>query len=291
MQWSRCSRHPSIVAHWGCADCGNKMCSTCVKTIKKESRDFYICPNCSGRCEDLRPSTQDDQSWLELLGTSFSYPVKNGGWLLLLLSVVFFYVMDILVSFMFVVGIIFAIVLSGYMSMYLFDVARESSQGEDDLPSWPQLDFGEAGYTYLVVLLAVFFSFLPIFILLPGDLVAFLVPNQSANNTALLIFLLFAGVFYLPMALLVAAIFRNPLAPNPLIVVPAIYRVIGPYTAVFALWSVAMGLYILSVSLAPQLPLVGVLFIRFTWFYFLVVGMRALGLLFRQYKSEFSWLD
>jgi hypothetical protein len=108
------------------------------------------------------------------------------------------------------------------------------------------------------------------------------------------------------MALLAVAMKDTPIAANPLIVVPAIFRAPVEYLVTVVLMGVILGLYnsgddVIGAIFPRGLTthrmdrLFGYLGCKAIWFFFqlylLAVNMRILGLLYLTKKRKLAWFE
>lgn len=146
-----CAEHPGAAAAFGCDSCGRLLCSDCIE----EGHRLYFCRLCGERALplDRREGATTNvrrarlaraeaarYGWLEAL----AYPLRGYGgyafWAYLAVIAVFSVIENVLI----VGGCLTLIprgVLSALVTPFLFDIARTTAEGENELPDWPEWEF------------------------------------------------------------------------------------------------------------------------------------------------------
>ncbi len=258
---------------WECSWCNAVLCGDCVEEV---GAGMVTC-SCGGACKpyvSLEKETQilnDEKLSLGKLLSAFTYPLSTNGIIMLVIGAVIVG-FSMFIRFMSgsAVGILIGFVGSSYLLAFVMDILLHTGNGKDEVPDWPDIIHYRsiAGLGSLAVLISY----------LPAILYCWKVPDFSVG-TAVILF--FGGTFYMPMALLYVAVHRGIKALNPFVVLPAIFRVLVPYTMTLAvLFSVQIAALILS-SVFTSIPVAGYLLIAVATLYFSMVQMRMLGLVYR----------
>jgi hypothetical protein len=196
-------------------------------------------------------------------------------------------------------SILAKIVAAGYLFSYMQNIIHATANEEEEMPELPGFDdvFGGAfrlGATVLISFtMPITFGLLKVF-------TEFDIPTSAIVATMVL------GCLYFPMAFLAVAMKDSALAANPLVVIPAIFKVPAGYlvTAVFV-----VGVYGLKKAgdvvtffakaegyvtrdMSTLFLTFGIrAFWQFASVYLLTVSMRILGLLYVTNKRKFGWFD
>ena len=230
-------------------------------------------------------------SFLALAPRAFSYPLKKGGWLLLLLGTALFVVLDVLSGAPFI-GILFAVFWGGYLCAYMMKIIASSAKGEGEMPDWPAFrDFwADILAPYFSVLLTVVFALLPAVVyFFVGSEVPFDRAFAVLEDRAFLI-LFGCAFFYVPMALVALTIIGLGGALNPFLVLFSILKVFGQYLVACLLIAVLIALRVASARYLAGLGLiVGAVADGFLSLYFIVVEMRILGLIYCANEDRLGW--
>jgi hypothetical protein len=285
-----CKDHPSIMAMWQCQSCHNYFCDQCIIVRKLGIAQAEVCKVCKGMCVSLTPEERGIQPepFSKQLLSSFSYPFKGEGVIILIAGGIFFWILEFIAS-RSIFGIIIAIFLSGYIAAYMLKVINSSGNGDDELPDWPE--FYDFWNTIFRPLFFVFgtgaFCFAPV--------VFHAVYSISMGWSVTDLYtdplwwgLITLGFLYFPMGMLAVAMFDNAAALNPLLVVPSIVRVFPQYLIACTIFALT---YILSFIGNPLdfLPFLGPLLSVVLSLYFLMVEMRILGIIYHANQERLGW--
>jgi len=179
------------------------------------------------------------------------------------------------------------------------NIIHSTAAGDEEMPGWPPFD-GLAG-CFFQLAGAVVFAF--------GIAIALYCVAVFGEQPAVGIYLIPAlvlGCLYFPMALLAVAMKDSPLAANPLVVVPAIFKVPLEYLITVVVLALVMGIrasgepLISSVfprgltthSMPKLFAYLGVEgFWKLAEVFLLAVNMRILGLLYLTKKHRLGWFD
>jgi hypothetical protein len=179
------------------------------------------------------------------------------------------------------------------------NIIHATANEEEQMPDLPAFDelFGSA-FRFGVTVLVCFIVPITLTVLKSFD-----VMDVSASA---LIATMVLGCLYFPMAFLAVAMKDTALAANPLVVVPAIFKVPLGYLVTLV---VVIGVFALrqfgdfaayfagatSYSTKSMSTLYEIFALRAVWclvsVYLLTVSMRTLGLLYVTNKQKFGWFD
>jgi hypothetical protein len=233
---------------------------------------------------------------------AFVYPFRGSGLLLLIATTFVLALLDFLGSWW--LFFILKIVAYGYLFCFMQNLIHATANEEEQMPDLPGFDDVLGGAWRLTVTVLVSFG-LPILLgvlkilsALPGSDFKLEIPSGAIMATTML------GCLYFPMAFLVVAMKDTALAANPLIVVPAIFKVpLGYFVTalivmgIFALrhfGGAAAGLASITTYRTRDMSTMFLTFgMRALWslasVYLLTVSMRILGLLYVTNKQKLGW--
>ena len=214
----------------------------------------------------------------------FAYPLRDGGLLRWILASVLYFICMVSIS-MSARGLIISAPLFGYLCTYLLNMANASGDGNDTVPSWPEIGLGLAG-TFFMFVMTVVLVFLP-----PVAYIVFSI--WKGIPLQYVIVLLFLSVFLLPMALMRVSMLQSLEALNPLVLLRSIGRVLTPYMGLCLVMTFVNTLESVASAFASLIPVpyVGLFINAFLSFYALMVTFRLLGLFYFIYRKELDWLS
>ena len=315
-----CANHPDAEAAWWCQTCGGFWCGAC--SARGDGKPH--CPRCGSRTVSLntgqpqatakaplslrappQPASKGGDhpgSFYSSLGAALLYPIKGTGREIIAGWVVFNAILAIL-SFFPLIGLITSLIglfVTAYVCAYVFTLISSSASGEDDPPDWPDIhsiwdDIFRPAALLAATLLVVF---LPtwIWLLFPWICSFF---NISTDESSLLRFigsltllrlLVVLGAMCLPMTLLSVAMYNGLGGLNPVRILVAIVKVLGPYLVVCVLMILVLAGYI-AFGYLPRIPVVSRVLSAGVFMYFLMVEMRLVGLIYRFYMLRLNWFD
>jgi hypothetical protein len=253
-------------------------------------------------------------SFARSLDGLFMYPLRGSGLPMLLLGTVFFYAVELILwlsgfSFFFMaIGLIVAVLMSAYQSMFFVSVLNKSATGDDDLPGWPDITAGEMISDLLKFVGAAVIAFLPVWVCLAAAIFMtasavhrgvsdFAQQVENAPDTGVLAIIallsLPVGILYYPMALLSNSIFGTPLVSfNPVFVFRSIVGSMKDYlicTLVFFVSFIAVLLLKAFFNALP-LPFITGIFVMFIGLYATTLEMRLLGVFYRYNQAKLKWM-
>ena len=291
-----CKHHPKIPGRYYCSHCQLYFCEVCVTT----RGPLKACRHCGTECVPVQVRLQGPtapKGFFARFPSAFIYPFRGSGVLMLLVSALVLSFAEGLTGAWMYIPIMIA--AYGYIFSFMQNIIHATANEEEEMPGLPGFDdvFGGA-FRFGVTVLICF-----------GPPVAFAVLKFFEvydAPTELLITTMVLGCLYFPMAFLAVAMKDTALAANPLVVIPAIFKVPLGYLVTC---TVVVGVYLLRLlgdALAGGAQSVGyhtrdmsVMFLTFglrsIWglgkVYLLIVSMRTLGLLYVTNKPKFGWFD
>ena len=178
----------------------------------------------------------------------------------------------------------------GYIYSYLQNVIHTTAHGDEHEPSLPDIsDIGEdLGAPFVQLMLTVILCFGPTIAAVVW--LYFFEGGQLGAIGALAAGL--AGCFYFPMAFLTVAMFDSVGGINPIVVIPAIFKVPLQYLVAFLLMTAGVAVYIFGLRGLPSLipiPFLPTLIGGFIFLYLLTVMSRILGLLYYLNRHKLGW--
>jgi len=238
------------------------------------------------------------QSFYRRLPGVFAYPLRGAGIFVLIVCTVVISALDFVSAGW--ISIFVKMIFFGYLFSFMQNIIHSTASGDDEMPGWPSFD-GLYGCFFRLAgaALVSFGAALALY------LIAFFNEESSAGSTFMIPALIF-GCLYFPMALLAVAMKDTPLAANPLIVMPAIFKAPLQYLVAVLVLALVMGLR------ASGAPVIHAIFPRelmthsmpklfaylgaravwgFAGVYLLAVNVRILGLLYVTKKKQFAWFE
>ncbi len=286
-----CFYHPVSAAAYSCTKCCHDLCAACAKQELIGGKRFPFCRHCGGKCVGVGQSAIPQQKrrakFGELLPTTFTYPLKGNGLILLITGSFFFGFLDFITSarvprplFILVLTLVVKAIMFGYLFAFMQKIVSASADGDDHPPSWPEVtDIGQDVFHPFWLFFATAVACFG-----PGF---FLYAYQPLPGIALMLI----GAFYFPMALLAVAMSDSLGGLNPLIVFSAILKVPGPYTVSV----IACGFLVLVRTWVPaviaemNVPFVSWFAVSGAALFLVMVEMRILGILYYTNKEKFGW--
>lgn len=215
---------------------------------------------------------------------ALSYPIRRGGWIMIVLGAVFSVILDVLQAAP-LFGLVVAVFGAGYFGSFYLSIINSTMIDRDEVPEWPDFsDFMDDILSPLLRLIGlVIFSFLPAFVLMffwDEDAV-WCIPAMCAA--------LAWGSFYFPMATMATLAFGGLGAALPHIVLPGIFRSLPGYLLVVAALILGFVISSLAEMLAAHIPYIGWFVAAAVGFYGLMFQGRLIGLLYRVKRDKLGW--
>ena len=186
------------------------------------------------------------------------------------------------------VGGIIGLALTVYACCYLLSVVRSSAGSEDEPPDWPDLGnwWDEAVKPLVLLLGAIMIS------LGPAAAAWAFQPEGRPGLQTLTWALLVAGLLWLPMNILAAAMFESLPAWNIVRTVVACFRVGLPYLLACAAMAAIVALvWAMERFLTPHIPVFGTVVSSGIGLYLMMAEMRIIGLIYRFHEDRIGWFS
>lgn len=295
-----CKHHPKTPGRFRCPKCNLFYCELCVTSRNVGSVQHKFCRQCGTQCIPVRVQVARPSSgkgFFSRLPGAFVYPFRGSGLLVLIIATIIFALLNAISG---GIAIFASMAALGYLFSYMQNIIHCTASEDDEMASLPGFDglFG----AFLTLAGTVLVSFgLPI-----GLAVAKFFFDVEGISTSALIATTVLGCLYFPMAFLAVAMKDSVMAANPLVVIPAIFKVPVGYLAtafvVVAVFGVRqlgdIGMFVAK-SEGYATKEMSTLFITFGlrmfWsflsVYLLTVSMRILGLLYVTNKHKFGWFS
>lgn len=295
---NKCKTHTRTSARFRCPQCNHYFCELCVNARSGQGDAKRYCRACASECIPLKvegPKTAAPKSFYSRVPGAFLYPFRGNGVLLLIGVTILFAVLRFLT--LGIIGILMMIVATGYLFSFMQTIIHSTVAGDETMPDMPGLD--ELGSACWAMVGTVLISFWPAILLgILSEWFDMPIPDWVIDAALAL------GALYFPMAFLAVAMKDTVLAANPLVVLPAIFKMPFAYlTAAIILAIVfagrSFGDWVME-RLGEQVfktrsvgEMVTIIGLRMVWsligMYLLTVSMRILGLLYVSYKTRLGW--
>lgn len=140
---SGCTGHPLTPARFRCQGCGRALCRDCIR----EGHRLLFCAYCGEQALPLAPGAAANSRDLrreERLGAPYTladalrFPFRGEGSYLLWGYVLFLSMVDLL-PLVGILSLVVRLVIGLLLPGLVFGIARESAEGGDELPDWPDL--------------------------------------------------------------------------------------------------------------------------------------------------------
>jgi hypothetical protein len=300
-----CKYHPKSPARWMCVPCHLHFCDLCVASRAGGAHTGKFCRRCSSECVEvalrLVPEGADKANFFVNIPKAFAYPFKGSGLIVLITGAVLFGFMDFVESILparrlllLRATLLIQVFYVGYLFAFQQRVVHTAAQGLDEPATWPEVSefWSDVLRPFLQLLAAVLVSFGPaLALLLWAGMDATSGGSPGGGKALLSIPLALAGAVYFPMALLAVAMFDNVVGLNPLVVVPAIFKVPLEYFAVLVVMALIFVVRVVQVLLLELLPIPVLpdLISAAFGLYFFTVEMRMLGLMYFAKRDRLGW--
>jgi hypothetical protein len=298
---TRCKFHPRSAPRFFCPKCQGSFCEMCVNTRQVAGESKWFCRKCAVECMsvDVSEEAPAEIPFAAQLVGAFKYPFKGDGIVLMCVGTILFLVVDgarWISGFAPIYGLIAVILLTifgtGYLTAFLRRVITSTAQGDEEMPEWPEIDdfASDVFVPFAQFIGTVLFCFAPMI----GLTVYALVGSHGDSawlgwaTTATMLF----GCVYFPMAFTAVAMSDSIAGVNPMVVIPSIMRVLGPYlltVVVLAVILLVRWLLFRFLGIVLPIPFLPTIITSLIGLYLLVVEMRILGLLYRNNKDRLGW--
>jgi hypothetical protein len=284
----KCIDHPDREAKWQCESCGTLFCENCVKMVGMRAVSVAVCPLCGQKCDDLQRIEESlisrEPTFWEGLPHVLGYPFLKDGPFILVAGALFFAIAEFMANFTFLIGIIFSILITGYLLRYYASVMYRTARGRPDPPTWPDFDpaslFEESFSTIVKFIAPAIISYAPA--------VLYLYFGPRAVD-AVFFALVALGSLYYPMGLAIAVI-DDRAGLNPVPVIRSILRAPLDYFATSAAFMILAYLnYLREVHLPMRMFVIGACIRWLIVLYFWTVTMHLLGMFSRTHRHRLQW--
>jgi hypothetical protein len=293
-----CRNHPKTSARFACLKCQHTFCDLCVSARTVNGQPAKFCRLCGAECVPLRVGTIQDspaeETFMSQLRDAFAYPFKGNGPILLVGGVIFLFALGFAQHaagyagpYGFVAGAAVGIFLVGYVFSYAKSIITSTANGDSKPPDWPDCtDWSQdivSPFGQCVALIALSFG--------PAIVLNWWHPWNETFAYAMKLTAIGWGALLAPMGMLALAMFDSIGALNPVALVWSILRVPFYYLIVAAVFELVFGIFFITANIIASLPvpILSGAVADFLGLYFIVVGMRILGLLYWTKKEEFGW--
>ena len=291
-----CKFHPKSLARYQCHKCNRTFCELCVTSRNAGGVVKKVCRTCGVECVPLQVDFRPEKArgfYARLPGV-FVYPFKGSGILVLIAGTFVIAGLQFISAGLF--SILTKIIAYGYLFSYMQNIIHATAAEEVEMPELPGLDDVFAGFLRLAGTVLTAFG-------LAIGLMAARFYEVDVPVSFIVIAVIF-GCIYFPMAFLAVAIKDNPLAANPLIVVPSILKVPLAYLVTVILFGgifgvsqvgnlIATGMKMVTFTTTSGSMLLMAIGFRLAWsfisVYLLTINMRILGLLYLTRKGDLGW--
>ncbi len=219
-----------------------------------------------------------------MFADAFSYPVRDGGWAMILTGAVLAVVLDV-AMFVPMLGLAVAVFSAGYFSGLYLDIVGSTMTGNDRMPDWPSFtDFMDdivAPFLRIVGLVFVSFALVAV--------VFFVVDPEVDEFWWLIGAAVGVGCFYFPMAVQGSVAAGNLVGALPHVVLPAIFRCLPGYLVVVAGLVVAVGVCGVVEEFGGRVPYVGWFVASGVAIYSMMMQGRLIGLIHREKAEALGW--
>jgi hypothetical protein len=289
-----CKFHPKAPARYLCNKCNRTFCELCVTSRNLGGKTVKTCRSCGVECLPVQFQTVAAKSFYVGLAGAFTYPFKGAGIIIVICATIAFAALGFVSHGL--LGIIITIALYGFIFLFLQNIIHTTTSDESEDMSFPEVGglFG-AAFQLFVTFIASFWLYIGLAV---AKLFNVDIPAEAIIASRIM------GLIYFPMAFLAVAMKDNPLAANPLIVVPAMMKVPAQYGITVLLLLIVYGIsavgdtlssgaghnmmmtkdistFFVNAGIKCALGLVSV--------YLLCVTMRILGLFYNASKEKLGW--
>ncbi|MGD0261682.1 MAG: FHA domain-containing protein [Verrucomicrobiota bacterium] len=289
-----CKHHPKTPGRYFCGHCQQFFCEICVTTRGLQK----FCRYCGAECVPVQVQLQRPtapKGFFARFPSAFIYPFRGSGLLVLLVSTFVLALVEYLGRSWFFIFL--KIIAYGYLFSFMQNIIHSTANEEEQMPDLPGFDDVFGGAFRLAVTVLICFG-VPIALVVLNFFGVF-----EASGSALIVTMVL-GCLYFPMAFLAVAMKDTALAANPLVVIPAIFKVpLGYLVAtivvigIFALRRYGDFATFFAQAQTYHTRHMSVLFksfgLRALWslasVYLLTVSMRILGLLYVTNKDKLGW--
>ncbi len=289
-----CKFHPKTPARFHCARCQKFYCDMCVTTRTVGEAVGKFCRACGQALSPVqvtRARAAGGKGFFARIPGAFLYPFRGVGVLILICATLAFSALNF-------VGGFWIIVFYGFLFLFMQNIIHTTASDEKEPLGFPDPSgiIGAAFQLGATILTA----FGPAIGLAIARYYEIEIPGAAI--IAAMIF----GCLYFPMAFLAVAMKDTVVAANPLVVIPAIFKIPLEYLTtcilligVFAVRQLGDFMSAVAGGVSMSTKDMSVLFMAlgmragwaFASIYLLTVSMRILGLMYITKKEKFGWFS
>lgn len=295
---SQCAQHPGVAATYQCDGCQRLLCEQCVD----ESHRLILCRICGERALPLAATQPANTTQLAYkrrhqtaysMVDAFAYPLRgNSAWLFW----VYVALTTLLAVLAWVPGLglaagLFSLALLGLLAAMVLRIIFQTSEGNNELPSWPDFDLFALLRDIFKLIAATVVGLAPIFLLLelfgPGFL-RFFLGEGGALGWLLFVVGLATGAVLGLVALGSVALYDQVLGAFRIDLHLAAIRVMGTdlIKTVGFVVALTVAVQILKLIVLLGVPLVGGILQAAIGTYGLFTTAHLIGLLYRRHEEE-----
>jgi pSer/pThr/pTyr-binding forkhead associated (FHA) protein len=297
----KCKFHPKTAGRYFCGKCRLFFCELCItQRSVPNGPPKKFCRQCGTEVTPVKVQIErkDKVSFYSRLPGAFIYPALGSGIFVLIVCTIVTFGLGFLGRGL--ISIFATVAYYGYLFSFMQNIIHSTASEDNEMPSWPSFD--DLGGCFLRFAAAAVISFgVPITLFIIG-----IFSEDPGMASTLLIPSWIFGAFYFPMALLAVAMKDTPLAVNPLIVLPAIFKAPLEYVIAVLLMGVILALdhsgsplihaiFPREFATHNMAKLFGYMAAKSFWYfldlYLLAVNMRILGLLYLTKKRRLGWFE
>src|ERR1041385_8794149 len=244
-----CKFHPRTAGRYLCNKCRQFFCELCVATRTVHGAQKKFCRQCGAELTPVQVKIQRavEKGFFSRLPGVFIYPFKGSGIFVLIIAAIIFALLDQSSWFMFLAKM----VVLGYVFTFMQSIIHSTAAGDEEMADIPAFDGLFGAFFMLAATVAVSFG-VPI-----GLAVAKLIFDVEEIPPSALIATTILGCLYFPMAFLAVAMKDSVMAANPLVVIPAIFKVPIEYFVTSILLTGVFGIRWLGNTLSSAAKGVG----------------------------------
>jgi hypothetical protein len=289
-----CVAHPGRKAEYFCKTCSQTLCRTCVATpAPGKSPAGPSCARCGQPVDPLEEKVRP--FWEDIVGL-LQYPVKNWGWMTLLIMGALYWM-----GTRFLLGAIFLLICY----VYLLQIIRTSANGRNELPSWGELsDLWEILARGFKVILVTLITWSPLIVfnlfLMRSAYQSMAYGRGPVSPRAVLasglLFILVNAILlilmfiYYPMALAIVGVCDTiKAALNPVSVFRYIAAIKKDYAVVLVFWIVLEMIFFGTAAFYSFLPILGGMILALVRAYVFFIEFHILGWMAYQTEDRLNW--
>jgi hypothetical protein len=315
--------HTARPGTWKCEQCGNIFCDECLGVKVYGDMPNKGCLSCGAMClkyelnqKSIGPVSYSSESFFPLLMSSFVYPLRGKGLVILVAGTILMFLFMIAIGIISFVSpgmaLMFLLLAVSYPCAFFMMIIEDSARGYDQ-PDWPDVSsfiegmvipFGKFIGTFLI-------SFLPLIAYIvyyiqrtpqtmmekmgeidPNTMTPEMMEDmmtRSGPSETLITVLAVLGLIYWPMSLLSAALGYGHVF-NPIQIFGSIFKVFLHYALAFLFILIAGAVIGKGQELlGAHLGIFALFLIPLMSFYLVILEMRVLGIIYYANRHKLDW--